>query len=389
METNKKKNLKRIECVVTDEMVLDYISLVARPAIRESFIALSDTLVQKKIELSLDEEKMLITGPALIPDMDIYRCDKDTGEEWYVYFSKETVRKIGRNLIKAGKLRAVNLEHKTPIDSAFVEEFWFVEDSNIDRSALLGMDLPVGTMMITYNLSEDPELWNDVKRKVYTGYSIQGDVLELVFAEHKNEKPEMKRNTSIYKKIKEALGLLKFNEDTLADGTMIATDGEFVVGAQVNVVAADGSQNPIPDGSYTLSDGTIITVMAGVITEVATAEEEAADAEMAAKPAATEAQAPAATEGQDLQAQVDALKAELDAIKSALGLKEQELATAHETLATLSAEKSELEKKVVELSEQPGAETIQKTALAKQIELSKQNENSRLEQFRRLRAAQK
>ena len=378
METNKKR--KRIEYKYTDKMSLDFISFVQHPAIQETFLKFSTETV---IQARFNADKMIVTGPALIPNLDIYRIDETTGEEHDGYFSEDTVRLVAANFLKNNKQSAVNVEHALPVNGVTLIESWIIEDPTNDKASALGYDLPKGTWMCSYKI-DNPEFWNDIKSGKVKGFSIEGDFLHA----SKNEKTEMKRNTSIYKKIKEALGLLKFNEDTLADGTMIATDGEFIVGAQVNVVAADGSQNPIPDGSYTLSDGTIITVMAGVITEVATAEEEAADAEMAAKPA-PEAQAPAAPEGQDLQAQVDALKAELDAIKSALGLKEQELATANETLATLSAEKSELEKKVVELSEAPGAETIQKTALAKQIELSKQNENSRLEQFRRLRAAQK
>jgi len=63
-----------------------------------------------------------------------------------------------------------------------------------------------------------------------------------------------------------------------ADGVVLRVDGSKAeVGGKCLLVDANGA-NPAPDASYTLEDGTSITVMGGVISEVSTAAEEAQDA---------------------------------------------------------------------------------------------------------------
>lgn len=62
-----------------------------------------------------------------------------------------------------------------------------------------------------------------------------------------------------------------------ADGAVLRIDGaKAEVGGKCLLVDANGA-NPAPDATYTLEDGTSITVMGGVIAEVSTAKEEAAD----------------------------------------------------------------------------------------------------------------
>ena len=64
------------------------ISLVEFPAIEENFVALSQHKVEFK---TLDEDKRIVVGLALVPDKKIYRRKKDY--EYNIMFSKETVRK--------------------------------------------------------------------------------------------------------------------------------------------------------------------------------------------------------------------------------------------------------------------------------------------------------
>lgn len=372
----------------TGKKSLDFISFVAQPAIGENFLALSSVEV---VNLKFDEDKQIVTGAALIPDQQIPRVKKN-GEQFKGYFSESTVRKVAELFLTAHKQDAVNVEHKTPVEGITLIESWIVEDPIKDKSAALGFDYPKGTWMVSFKVN-DTVFWKEqVKSGKVRGFSIEGEFIErVVLAENKNEQEEMgKRNLSIYKRIKEALGLEKFADDTLADGTTITADGDFIVGAQVNVVAADGSQTPMPDGTYQLSDGTMITVAGGSITEVAdaaVAQTEGDPALAAAPPAAAPADGakPDAADT-DLQTQIDALKKEVDALKSAVQMKEQQLTEANAKVTSLSAEKTTLETKVVELSAQPGAEPVQKTAITQAIEKEKNTYNSRLETLRKLRA---
>ena len=86
------KGLPIYNMTISDELDGVYkISLVDAPAIESNFILFDE---EKKMELMFrDEDKHIITGPAMVPDMPIYRCD-ETGFEFYVTFSKETIRYI-------------------------------------------------------------------------------------------------------------------------------------------------------------------------------------------------------------------------------------------------------------------------------------------------------
>jgi len=75
---------------------------------------------------------------------------------------------------------------------------------------------------------------------------------------------------------------VKFAVATLDSGQEIQTEADsFAVGASVFVVNDEGEQIPLPDGEYTLADGSMLVVAEGAITEVkeAEAEEPAVEAE--------------------------------------------------------------------------------------------------------------
>jgi len=75
---------------------------------------------------------------------------------------------------------------------------------------------------------------------------------------------------------------VKFAVATLDSGQEIQTDAEaFAVGVSVFVVNDEGEQIPLPDGEYTLQDGSMLVVAEGAVTEVkeAEAEEPAVEAE--------------------------------------------------------------------------------------------------------------
>ena len=81
-----------IELIIDDNEELsgiEAISVVESPAIEEDFIVLKN---QEQIRLAeISKEKRLLIGAALIPERPIYR--KNGENEFYIYFSKETVAK--------------------------------------------------------------------------------------------------------------------------------------------------------------------------------------------------------------------------------------------------------------------------------------------------------
>jgi len=62
---------------------------------------------------------------------------------------------------------------------------------------------------------------------------------------------------------------VKFATATLDSGQEIQTDAEaFAVGVSVFVVNDEGEQIPLPDGDYTLADGSMLVVAEGAVVEV-------------------------------------------------------------------------------------------------------------------------
>ena len=91
--------MKIVELILDDNEDLtgiEAISIVENPAIEEDFIALKGEILTLK---EVDKEKKILLGALLVPNKPIYRKNGD--EEYYIYFSRETVRKASQILPKS------------------------------------------------------------------------------------------------------------------------------------------------------------------------------------------------------------------------------------------------------------------------------------------------
>jgi hypothetical protein len=164
---------------VLDEMQemmgIQAISIVENPAIEEDFVALKT----QKVEFATqNEEKRILMGAALIPNKPIYRRSGE--EEFYVYFSKDTIRKASELFFQNGNQNKSTLEHEAELQKLSVVESWIVEDTEKDKSSLYGMEMPVGTWMISMKVN-NPDIWeNYVKTGKVKGFSIEGYFVDKV-----------------------------------------------------------------------------------------------------------------------------------------------------------------------------------------------------------------
>lgn len=148
---------------------IDAISIVQSPAIESNFIALNNHKVKFA---TVDVEKRILLGPALIPNKPIYR--KQDGMEFYCYFSRNTVKKASELYLQRGNQNQATLEHAVKIQGLCLVESWVKEDMEKDKSALYGMSDPVGTWMVAMKVEND-EVWNDyIKTGLVKGFSIEG-----------------------------------------------------------------------------------------------------------------------------------------------------------------------------------------------------------------------
>ena len=163
------------------------ISVVEEPAIEEDFVALNE---QKRVELATqNEEKRILMGAALVPNKMIYRRNGD--EEFYIYFSKDTIRHAQELYMKSFNQGNATLEHAVNVEGLTVVETW-IKEGEQDKSKLYGMDLPDGTWIVSMKIDND-EIWNDyVKTGKVKGFSIEGYFVDKAKKELSSQKAEKK-----------------------------------------------------------------------------------------------------------------------------------------------------------------------------------------------------
>ena len=170
----KRKKTKIVELVISDEsqeMTIDAISLVTNPAIEQDFVFFG----KEKNNLTLakiDEEKRMLVSPALIPNKQIYRYDANTDSDYYVFFSKETVRQASELYLKHNNHHKATYQHEENVSGVLTIESW-IKEGDQDKSKLYGFDLPDGTWFVKMKIEND-EMWNKIKSGELKGLSIEG-----------------------------------------------------------------------------------------------------------------------------------------------------------------------------------------------------------------------
>jgi hypothetical protein len=278
--------MKLYELILSDEEVqgIDAISVVGSPAMESQFIMLSE---EKRVSFAkIDNEKQILLGVAMIPEKKIYRVDPDTQEEFEVFFSKETIKRASELYLKKGNQSNANLEHSKLTISGTVVESWIVEDIEKDKTALYGIDAPVGSWAVAMKV-ESKEDWELCKENG-TGFSIEGMFNEkVILTKNENNMDFKQMKDDLLNEFKTLLGKqVKLAEWKTEDGSItLVTETEVpAIGGTISISTPDGNV-PAPVGEYILNDGTTITVAEiGVIGELSTKEEETAPVEEMSAP---------------------------------------------------------------------------------------------------------
>ena len=149
---------------------------------------------------------------------------------------------------------------------------------------------------------------------------------------------------------------VKMASAMLENGQEIQTSADaFAEGVDVFVVNDEGEQIPLPDGDYTLEDGTMFTVAEGVVASMGAAEvEEAAkEEEMSAETEVEEPAVEAALSREEVQGMIAA------AIEEATTKLSAEIAEKNEQIEKLSAQPAAKLSRVKEAKKFTNAELAQ------------------------------
>ena len=170
----KKKTTKITELVIDEEneaLAIDAISLVTSPAIEVDFVFFG----KEKNNLTfakVDEEKRELIAPALIPNKQIYRYDANTDSDYYVYFSKDTVKKAAYSYLKHNNHHKATYQHEQRVAGVLTVESW-IKEGDSDKSTLYNFDLPNGTWFVKMKIEND-DLWQKIREGELKGLSIEG-----------------------------------------------------------------------------------------------------------------------------------------------------------------------------------------------------------------------
>jgi hypothetical protein len=159
MEENKKK-LATYELIINDEdgTYVNFISLVKSPAIEVNWIAFSEDQPKKQKFKIQNAEKRMLSSAVMIPNMPIFRKNPDTGEEYFVVMTEETIEKAVKKFFKNGYTSNINQNHDDKVAGAYVIESWLTTGKD-DKSKQYGFDLPAGSWFATVFI-DNQEYWD-------------------------------------------------------------------------------------------------------------------------------------------------------------------------------------------------------------------------------------
>ena len=162
----------QIDPSITSDLEVNYIGLVDRPAIERNFQAFNEQ--KKKAAFVLNEEKRIISGPAMIADMPLYRKDDQLGE-YYVIFDKAAIQSIVEKFSAKGYLKNFNLFHNAQQQVSDVTIFnSFVSDKELGVAPLTGFeDVADGSWFISAKVNNQA-VWDNVKAGTIKGFSVEG-----------------------------------------------------------------------------------------------------------------------------------------------------------------------------------------------------------------------
>ena len=157
------------------------ISLVDYPAIEQDFLVFD---AQEELKFTkVDEEKHIVYGPVMVPDMMIYRRDAQ-GREYYVKFSKETVAQLAEKFHRDNCIFNISVAHEIDVTGCFVFTSYLIDREN-------GID-PVqfktvadGSWIVGVKV-ENEKVWDAIKNTdLLRGFSV-----EVIATPYKMEKTE-------------------------------------------------------------------------------------------------------------------------------------------------------------------------------------------------------
>ena len=150
------------------------VSLVDQPAIEENFLYFKKQ-EGEKLEVALEsQEKHMVYGAVLVPNRPIYRRNEETGEEYYVEFTSDSIEKMSQDYLKNFRQFNVTAQHEEETPEVCMVESWLKCNMQYDKSLALGLnpDLPTGTWFCGMRVN-NIDTWERIKSGELRGFSVE------------------------------------------------------------------------------------------------------------------------------------------------------------------------------------------------------------------------
>lgn len=151
-----------------EEGIFD-VSLVEDPAVQRDFVLFKEDTMNFSIQ---NEEERIISGVVMLADTPIYRKSPTLGE-YYIVFSKESLKYLAEKLFEEGRQNNISLDHNDELIKGVTMLELFVKDSSkgIDPNYL--SDITDGSLIASYKVNNE-EVWKEIKEGTFKGFSISG-----------------------------------------------------------------------------------------------------------------------------------------------------------------------------------------------------------------------
>lgn len=294
MNFNKNK-LPIYDATITDiDCGVFCVSLVTNPATQVDFVCFDENKPLVKFAVENAVERM-VSGVIMLADTPIYRRTADNFE-YYVRYSKDTLKLMAEKMIFDGVGSNVNIQHE---DGSNVDGVNLVELFVIDREKGIAptyfSEVPDGSLIGTYKVHND-DVWAMIEKGEVLSFSLEGIFQMVSTNEEFNEHNKQEKENTLQMKVEKLKAMLRkmlaeFGEISTDKGVLVWNgDEDLKEGDAVHSVDEDGNDVKVEDGDYRTEDGKIIVVADGKVVEIKDDEAEVAPEEEVIEEAEEEAE---------------------------------------------------------------------------------------------------
>lgn len=210
------------------------VSLVDEPAINVDFLAFNS---EESLKFAVqDEEKHIITGPAIIADVPIYRRNKNG--EFYVVFKKDDIPAIVEKFMQRGLSNFINIQHEedtlSSTDAVMIESYFINKERGIYPQEF--KNITEGSWFCSFKVLND-DIWKLIKSGDLKGFSIE-IATDLEPVKMEKEKTDADYDQEIIDKL-DLAGQAKKNNVGKVEKSPILEDGPDLISSPKRTIDLD------------------------------------------------------------------------------------------------------------------------------------------------------